>query len=151
MNSPIACLLRQSSRVITPLAPPLQDLALLALRLWLAWVFFRSGLTKIEDWDTTLFLFHEEYAVPLLSPTLAAWLGTGGELVLPVLLALGLAGRFAALGLFVLNAVAVISYPALEGTALDFHYQWGLMLFTLLACGPGRLALDALITRQYRL
>lgn len=151
MNLPIASLLRQCSRVITPLAPPLQDLALLALRLWLAWVFFKSGLTKIEDWDSTLFLFQEEYAVPLLPPTLAAWLGTGGELVLPVLLALGLAGRFAALGLSVLNVMAVISYPALTGSALDFHYQWGLMLFTLLACGGGRLALDALISRQYRL
>ena len=89
----------------------LQPLALLAARLYVAQVFFASGLTKLRDWDTTLALFADEYRVPLLSPDIAALLGTAGELVLPVLLALGLAGRFAGLGLFVINAVAVVSAP----------------------------------------
>src|SRR3546814_13303357 len=56
-------------------------------------------LTKIADWDTTLALFQDEYHVPLLPTQLAAVMGTGGELVLPVLLVLGLFRRFAALGL----------------------------------------------------
>ena len=86
-----------------------QPLAQLAARLYVAQVFFASGLTKIRDWDITLALFEDEYQVPLLSPALAATLGTAGELVLPVLLAFGLAGRFAAAGLSVVNAVAVIS------------------------------------------
>ena len=68
----------------------LRPLLLLALRLYLASVFFRSGLTKIADWDTTLYLFTEEYAVPVLPPALAALMGTAGELLLPPLLALGL-------------------------------------------------------------
>ena len=87
----------------------LQPLALLAARLYVAQVFFLAGLSKLRDWDITLALFADEYQVPLLPSELAAWLGTGGELVLPVLLALGLFGRFAALGLLVVNAVAVIS------------------------------------------
>src|SRR5690606_29616155 len=79
----------------------LRPLAALAARVYVAQVFFLAGLTKVRDWDTTLLLFTEEYQVPLLSPPVAAVMGTAGELVLPVLLLLGLAGRFAALGLSV--------------------------------------------------
>ncbi|MGL6045630.1 MAG: DoxX family protein [Vogesella sp.] len=149
MNA-ITTLLRRSQPVTHWLDTWLLPLSLLALRLYLARVFFLAGLTKIEDWDTTLFLFAEEYRVPLLSPAVAAVLGTAGELLLPPLLLLGLAGRFAALGLFVLNIMAVVSYwHALAGSALEFHLQWGLMLLLLLAAGPGKLAMDGLIKRRF--
>jgi putative oxidoreductase len=149
MNA-ITTLLRRSQPATAWLDTWLLPLSLLALRLYLARVFFLAGLTKIEDWDTTLFLFAEEYRVPLLSPAVAAVLGTAGELLLPPLLLLGLAGRFAALGLFVLNVMAVVSYwHALAGSALEFHLQWGLMLLLLLAAGPGKLALDGLIKRRF--
>jgi len=62
----------------------LKPLAQLGARFYVAGVFFRSGLTKLRDWDTTLALFADEYRVPLLDPTLAAYLGTGAELALPV-------------------------------------------------------------------
>ena len=65
----------------------LQAPATLAARIFVGMAFFRSGLTKIADWETTLALFADEYHVPLLSPELAAVMGTAGELVLPVLLA----------------------------------------------------------------
>lgn len=130
----------------------LRPLLLLALRLYLASVFFRSGLTKITDWDTTLYLFTEEYAVPLLPPAIAAFMGTAGELLLPPLLALGLAGRFAALGLTVVNAMAVLSYPALLGfecpAALQSHIAWGAGLLALLSFGPGALSADHLIAAR---
>jgi putative oxidoreductase len=121
----------------------LQPLALLAARLYLAQVFFLAGLTKIRDWETTILLFENEYAVPLLSPTLAALLGTAGELVLPVLLVLGLAGRVAALGLFVVNAVAVVSLAEITEAALQQHQFWGSLLLGLVLWGPGRWAVDA--------
>lgn len=149
MNT-IATLLRRSQPVTTWLDTWLQPVALLALRLYLARVFFLSGLTKIQDWDTTLLLFTEEYHVPLLPPAVAAVLGSAGELLLPPLLLVGLAGRFAALGLSVLNVMAAISYwHALDGSAREFHLQWGLMLLLLLATGPGKLALDGLIKRRF--
>ncbi len=119
----------------------------LALRLWVAAVFFRSGLAKIQSWDTTILLFTNEYHVPLLSPELAAVLGTGAELVLPVFLALGLGGRLAAAALFVFNIVAVISYPELEAAGIEQHQVWGLMLLVTLLHGPGALSLDHLIAR----
>jgi putative oxidoreductase len=120
----------------------LQPAAQLLARLYVASVFFRSGQTKIVDWDTTLALFHDEYHVPLLDPTLAAYLGTGGELGLPVLLVLGLAGRFAAAGLFVLNAVAAMSLADIAPAALQQHVFWGSLLLGLLLWGPGRWSLD---------
>jgi putative oxidoreductase len=107
-------------------------------------VFFLSGLTKIRDWEITLALFADEYHVPLLPPALAAWAGTAGELVLPVLLALGLGGRFAALGLSVLNIVAAISLQDIAPAALQQHQFWGSLLLALLLWGPGRWSLDEL-------
>src|SRR5262249_57023588 len=62
----------------------------LAIRLCVAKGVFMSGLTKIQSWDSTLSLFENEYAVPLLSPELAAYLGTAAELCLPPLLVLGI-------------------------------------------------------------
>ena len=87
----------------------IKPLAQLGARWYVASVFFRSGLTKLHDWDITLALFSDEYHVPLLNPTVAAYLATSAELGLSALLVLGLFGRFAAAGLSVLNVVAVIS------------------------------------------
>lgn len=120
----------------------------LAVRLYIAWVFFRSGLLKIQSWESTLVLFEYEYAVPLLPPVAAAYLGTAAELGLPVLLALGLAGRFAALALFVFNIVAVISYPDLSDVGRQHHFYWGALLAMLAVHGPGLLSVDGWLARH---
>ena len=125
----------------------LQPVAALAARLYVANVFFSSGLTKIRDWDTTLALFMDEYKVPVLSPAVAAVMGTAGELGLPVLLALGLGSRFAALGLSVVNVVAVLSLSDIAPAALEQHILWGALLVGLAVFGPGGLALDRWIQR----
>lgn len=122
----------------------LQPVAALAARLYVAQAFFLSGLTKLRDWDTTLALFTDEYKVPWLSPSWAAVLGTGGELALPVLLALGLATRFAALGLSVVNVVAVIALGEIAAAALQQHQFWGALLIGVAVYGPGRVSLDRL-------
>lgn len=119
-----------------------RPLAAVAARAHLAEVFFRSGLTKLQDWDTTLLLFTEEYRVPLLPPMWAAVAGTAGELVLPVMLLLGLGGRFAALGLSVVNAVAVISLAEIAPAALQQHITWGVLLAALALFGVGRWSVD---------
>jgi putative oxidoreductase len=123
----------------------LQPLAQLTARLYIARVFFLSGLTKTRDWDTTLALFSDEYHVPLLPPELAAVAGTTGELVLPVLLALGLAGRFGAMGLFVLNIVAAISLADIADAALQQHVFWGSLLAGLILWGPGKWSVDRFV------
>ena len=121
----------------------LQPAAQLAARVYVARAFFLSGLTKLRDWDITLALFQDEYRVPLLPPEVAAVAGTTGELVLPVLLVLGLAGRFAAAGLSVVNAVAVISLAEIGVAALQQHQFWGSLLIALVLWGPGRWSADA--------
>ena len=128
----------------------LQPLAALLARLYVAQVFFLSGLTKLRDWGTTVALFTDEYHVPLLSPPLAAALGTAGELVLPVLLVLGLGGRFSALGLFVVNVVAVISLSEIAPAALQQHVFWGSLLAALAIFGLGPWSFDRwLAPRRY--
>lgn len=123
----------------------LQPLASLAARIYVGWVFFSSGLTKFRDWESTLFLFEEEYAVPFINFELAAWLGTAGELVLPVLLILGLGSRFSALGLTVVNIVAVVSLEAIAPAAYILHIVWGLLLAQIVLWGPGIISLDKLV------
>ncbi len=120
----------------------LQPLALLLARLYVARVFFLSGLTKVQSWETTIALFENECQVPLLSPAVAAAMGTAGELVLPVLLVLGLGGRFAALGLSVVNVVAVLSLPEIAEAAAQQHLFWGCLLAALVLWGPGRWSVD---------
>src|SRR5262245_53568877 len=86
----------------------LQPLVALGTRLWIADVFLRSGWLKVTSWDSTLSLFESEYRVPLLPSHVAAVAGTFGELLFPVLLVLGLAGRIGAVGLFCVNVMAVV-------------------------------------------
>ena len=128
----------------------LQPLAQLAARVYVGSVFFRSGLTKLRDWDTTLALFADEYHVPLLSPSVAAFMGTGAELALPVLLVAGLFGRFAAASLSVLNVVAVLSLADLPEAALQGHVFWGSLLALLLLWGPGALSVDRFLVPRLR-
>ena len=126
----------------------LKNPALLFARLYVAQAFFLSGLTKIQNWETTIALFTDEYHVPFLSPTVAAYLGTGGELILPVLLVFGLFGRFAALGLFVQNIVAVISLAEIAPAALQQHQFWGSLLAGLSIWGVGQWSVDYLRSKR---
>jgi len=135
---------------IVRLLESLQPAALLAARLYVAKVFLFSGLTKIHDWSATLALFQDEYQVPVLPPALAAWLATGGELLLPVLLVFGLCGRFAAAGLLVLNIVAAYSLMDIADAALQQHEFWGSLLVAVLLWGPGAWSLDRLGLAYFR-
>ena len=119
------------------------DLIALACRFSIAGVFWLSGRTKVEGWftltDTTFLLFRQDYALPLIPPEWAAYLATGAEHLLPILLVLGLFTRVAALG--VLGMTAVIQtfvYPSGWPT----HLSWAAPMLYLLGRGPGRWSLD---------
>lgn len=137
-------LLHHLDRALSALHSPF----ILATRLWVSWQFFKSGWLKLQDWESTRFLFQAEYRVPLLPPELAAVAGTAGELVFPVLVALGLYTRLGAAGLFLVNVLAVASYAHVLRSsgfeaALGQHYLWGFMLLVIAIYGPGRISLDA--------
>jgi putative oxidoreductase len=145
-------LLRLSYRFDTAITEWGGSLLALGLRLYLGWQFLKAGLTKISDWSVTLALFRDEYQVPLLPPELAAVMGAAGELSLPILLFAGFLSRPAALGLFFVNLMAVISYPQLFmfdcPAAVNDHFFWGILMLVLVAYGPGRFSADALLNRK---
>src|SRR5450830_934423 len=109
----------------------LQPLAALLARLYVAQVFFLSGLPTLRDWDITLALFQDEYHVP-------------------VLLVLGLGGRIPALGLLVVNTMAVLSLSEISSEALQGHVFWGSLLAALAVHGSGCWTLDTLCARWLR-
>ncbi|MGA7800239.1 MAG: DoxX family protein [Gammaproteobacteria bacterium] len=146
LTARVATAYRESVRWLE-FASPVADLA---VRLWVAHVFWQAGLTKIQSMYSTIGLFTYVYHVPLLPPEVAAYLGTGVELILPVLLAFGLAGRLSAGILFVYNIVAVISYPGLGADGVQLHIMWGIMLLVTFLHGPGTLSLDCLLARLFR-
>lgn len=128
----------------------LKPLLLLGFRLYVAQVFLMSGLTKIKTWSSTLSLFEYEYQVPILPPHIAAYMATAAELILPVALIIGFFNRPAALGLFILNVVAVISYPDISTAGVKDHIIWGTMLAVLFAFGPGNLSIDKLLSNRWK-
>lgn len=140
---------------------PDSAIALLA-RFSIAAIFWLSGQTKIEglainlvsgEWtwgwprlaDSTIYLFQEEYRLPLIAPELAAYLAAFAEHFFPLLILFGLATRFAALALLIMTVtIQVFVYPG----AYPTHGVWAAVLLYLLAKGPGRIALDQLIARH---
>jgi putative oxidoreductase len=142
-------------------AIPHAAIALLA-RFAIAGVFWKSGQTKVQGFqfdpiagvfefgwprfaDSTLFLFEEEYKLPLLPTELAAWLGTAAEHVFPVLILIGLATRLSAFALLGMTIVIqVFVYPG----AYPTHATWAAVLLFLMWRGAGTLSIDHLIARS---
>lgn len=134
-------------KIANSIGAPVWDLA---ARLYLGNEFFKSGLTRFNDFkngtfDNQIFLFELEHPVPGLDPTAAAYLTTGAEIILPILLVFGLFGRFAAAGLLFMTAVIEFTYGH-----FDDHVLWAFLAAALFIRGPGRLSLDALILKFIR-
>jgi putative oxidoreductase len=120
-------------------------------RLSIGLTFWNSGRTKVDGWnifsvnDKTLFLFREEYKVPVLPPELAALFAQMAEHILPVALILGIGSRFAALGLFAMTLVIqIFVYPG----SYVLHGTWAAILLMLAAQGAGAVSLDHVIARR---
>ena len=111
----------------------------LGMRVAVGATFFRSGMNKVESFDTAVVLFREEYRLPLLPPEIAAYLGTAVELTAPVLLALGLFARLGAAALLAMTLVIqVLVYPA----NWPEHLMWASILAYVVTRGPGALSID---------
>lgn len=131
----------------------LRPLLLAGTRIFVSWQFLKAGWLKLTNWDVTLELFRSEYQVPILSPGVAAVIGTFGELFFPVLLILGLFTRLGALGLFAVNLMAVVSYWHVLGAegfeaARGQHVLWGYMLAVIALVGAGGISLDRLLEKR---
>lgn len=124
------------------------DLIALVARSSIAAVFWQSGQTKVDGWmlsDNALYLFENEYKLPLLDPWLAAHLAAFAEHLFPILLVIGLASRFSALALLGMTLVIqIFVYPG----AWPTHGSWAACLLFIAARGPGVFSLDAAIVRR---
>jgi putative oxidoreductase len=142
----------RTAKLLTPIIGVLDRVPRAAIqlsaRLAIAPVFWLSGQTKVDGWtikDTTFDLFRYEYALPVIPPELAAYMATFMEHALPILLVMGLATRFAALGLLGMTfVIQLFVYP----DAWTVHALWGALLLVIVARGPGAWSLDHLIGRR---
>ncbi len=88
----------------------LDFLAPLALRLYLAPVFWTAGMNKVNGFDNTVAWFgNPDWGLGLPMPTLMAGLATGTEVLGAVLLLAGLATRWISVPLMVTMVVAAVS------------------------------------------
>jgi putative oxidoreductase len=111
-------------------------------------VFFRSGLVKISDWNSTLMLFRNEYKVPILPPNVAATMAASMELGLSWFVLLGLFTRVGVLGYFgMILTIQLFVYPA----AWPDHIQWAAFMIFILCRGPGKISLDYLLGRALKI
>lgn len=145
----IASFVRWSAGIME--AIPYWLVALIA-RAPVAGVFWQSGRTKVDGWnifkvnDSAVFLFENEFQLPVLNPVFAAHITAIAEHVLPVLLVLGLATRYAALALLVMTAVIqIFVYP----DAWPTHGTWAACFLILMTRGAGAVSVDHLIARRF--
>lgn len=129
---------------------PVSLVSLLA-RLSMAGLFWQSARTKVESGtlltlsSSATMLFAEEFRLPVLPPEVAAHLALYAETLLPILLVLGFASRFAALGLIAMTLVIqIFVYP----DAWPTHGTWIAALAWIVVHGPGFLSVDALVRRS---
>lgn len=118
-------------------------LLVLLMRLWMAMVFWNSGLAKITNWSSTILLFKEEYNVPVISPEFAAYMSATVELTCPILLVLGFATRFATIPMLVMTAVIQFTY-----FHSLMHLYWAFLFATILFYGPGKFSIDAWMRKK---
>jgi putative oxidoreductase len=115
----------------------------LVARVSIAAIFLLSGRTKVSGFLTitpsTYELFRSEYALPLISPELAAHLATYSEHLFSLLLILGLFSRLSALALLGMTLVIeIFVYP----DAWPTHLSWAGLLLLIVARGAGAFSLD---------
>jgi putative oxidoreductase len=115
-------------------------------RLAMANIFWRSGQTKLANWDLTIQLFRDEYMVPILPPEIAAYLATTVEHVTPVMLVLGLGARLGAAAMLAMTLVIqLFVYPQ----SYPDHLLWAGPLLFLVMKGPGVLSIDHILRRRF--
>jgi putative oxidoreductase len=122
----------------------------LAARIFPAAVFWQSGETKVAGFHlkpSAIALFQNEYQLPLIDPTIAAYMSAFSEHFFPILLVIGFATRFTALALlFMTVVIEIFVYPG----AWPTHGVWATCFLVVIARGPGWLSLDHLIANKFR-
>ena len=154
LRSPLVSLIARASSLVSTIAQP--DIVQFVLRFALAVPFFKSGMLKWDGFlqlnDTAITLFTDEFMIhlpggpyPFPAPAVFAFLSGTGEIVLPILLVLGLATRFAATGLLFMTLIVELTVP--DGWPI--HITWAAMALAIMAWGPRCISVDHAIRRQF--
>lgn len=150
LDNTLASMVFQSGRRLQGWAASIPySLIALVTRVSIAGVFWQSGQTKMDGWQigaSAIELFRNEYRLPLIDPTVAAYLATAAEHLFPVLLIVGMATRFAATALLVMTLVIeIFVYP----DAWPTHGTWAACFLMLIARGAGMISVDDAISRHF--
>jgi putative oxidoreductase len=133
------------------------------LRALMAFVFFTAGQAKVlgpqfplnlYDYSLsvtlpaqlkaeTFSMFLSSYASMPLPPAFAAYFVSYAEFLLPIMLVVGFATRFASLGLLLITAL--LQLYVLPNDLWTAHIYWGAILIVLMTRGPGELSIDHII------
>ncbi len=113
---------------------------LFTLRLMIANIFWKSGLTKTGNIDSTILLFKYEYAVPLINPIFAAYSTTFFEIICSIMIAFGILTRISILPLIAITLV--IQFFVLQH---DQHFHWLIMMITVFTFGAGKICLGNIL------
>ena len=151
----VVALAERANGIVRFIAYP--DLVQFVLRLALAVPFWKSSMLKWSGFlqlnDTAITLFTDEFMIhlpggpyPFPMPAVFAFLSGSGEIMFPILLVLGLATRFAALGLLFMTVIVELTVP--DGWPI--HITWAAMALGIMAWGPGRASIDHVIRRLSR-
>jgi putative oxidoreductase len=129
----------------------LQNLALLAVRLVLAYGFFGPAIKKVTHFPDIIIWFRDSLGFPF--PELNALLATGTECLGVLLLLLGLCTRFIALPLMVIMVVATVSvhgfaHFAAQENGFEIPLYYFVMLLVLLSHGAGKYSLDKTLLKN---
>ena len=146
----------KASQLVQRVAVP--SLVQLVMRVALAVPFWKSGILKwtgfLQLSDTAVTLFTDEFMLHLPGgpyhypvPAVMAFLSGCGEITFSVLLVLGFATRFAALGLLFMTLIVELTVP--DGWPI--HITWAAMALGIMAWGPGRISIDYLVRSFLRL
>ena len=140
----------------------------LVLRVVLARAFFLDGQSKIDGpvlpvdlgsglshtfvlpaqvKDATFQLFQTQYSGLPLPSNVATYLFTYAEFVLPVLLVIGFATRFATLGLLAMTVL--LSVYVMPQAFWSLHVYWAAILLVLMSLGAGAISVDYAIRKLY--
>lgn len=127
------------------------DMFLFFIRIWIAKIFFTSGLTKMGDGlfvldDSAVLLFEYEYGFAEAWAEVMARLAMYAEVIFPLLLVLGLGARFGAAGL--IGVTVVIQFFVYPGSYAE-HLTWFAALLPIFLLGPGKLSIDHIIRHKY--
>lgn len=138
------CIMEIANRINTLLQKYGTPILQLTIRLWMANIFLKSGLTKFSNIDSAISLFENEYNVPVISPVLATYLSMTFEIGCSLLLITGLATRLAVLPL--IGMTLVIQLFVFQNPE---HFYWLFLFSTLLIYGSGTVSVDHFLHKKY--